>query len=100
MTYIEEIAEAIRHQARTGEAFDEEEQRLYLIYAVLALTIGEDVTRRHVHDAWSAWKAMSQPEHESIQPFDQLGGDVQGEDEPFVTAIQAVARRLRESGTP
>lgn len=95
MTYIEEIADAIRRRVDHGAADDPEATRLYLVYAVLALTVGENVTRRHVHDAWSAWKAMSDPGHESIRPFEELEADIQQDDQPFVSAIKDVARQLK-----
>lgn len=94
MTYIEEIAEAIHQEAYPDESLDDGERGLYLVYAVLALTIGKEVTREHVHDAWSAWTAMTEPDHESIQPFNRLATSVQQEDQPFVAAIRAVAERL------
>lgn len=94
VTYIEEIAQAIHLEAHPDEPLDNAERGLYLIYAVLALTIGQDVTREHVHDAWSAWRSMAEPDHESIQPFHQLSASVQKEDQPFVAAIRAVAGRL------
>lgn len=95
MTYIEEIATIIHQQVQPDADLHDDERGLYLIYAVLALAIGENVTGRHVHDAWSAWKAMTEPEHESIKPFDELNEEVQGEDQPFVSAIRDVAGSLR-----
>jgi hypothetical protein len=100
VTYIEEIATTIHRHVHPDAPLPNEERGLYLIYAVLALTIGENVTRRHVHDAWSAWKAMTDPEHESIRPFDRLESDVQREDQPFVYAISEVARSLRRPEIP
>ena len=98
MTYIEKIAQAIHREAFPDQSMDSEERDLYLIYAVLALTIGEMVTKQHVHDAWSAWKTRSDPNHEAVVPFDQLGADKQEEDRPYVEAIRQIARRIRERG--
>jgi hypothetical protein len=97
VTYIEEIASAIHNHVHPEHLLSEEERGLYLNYAMLALTVGERVTRQNVHDAWSAWKALSDPGHESIQPFDQLDRDVRREDEPFVNAIREVAGTLPNS---
>lgn len=36
------------------------------------------------------------PSHESIRPFEKLPPDVKGEDDPYVVAIRAVARSLRD----
>lgn len=91
MTYIEEIAHAIHRSVYPEEPLPEDERGLYLLYAVLALTVGSRVTRRHVHDAWSAWKATTDPGHESIRPFEELDPETQREDEPFVAAIKEAA---------
>jgi hypothetical protein len=64
------------------------------MYAVLALTIGKDVRAEDVHDAWSAWMTYSDPLHESIKPFTQLGAETQETDQPFVDAIKKVASQL------
>jgi hypothetical protein len=63
-----------------------------LIYAVLALSKGEQVERRDVHNAWVAWMTGRDPTHDSIRPYDELALDVQEEDDPYVTAILRVAR--------
>ncbi len=97
MTYIEEIASSIHRRVYPGRSLPDDDRGLYLIYAVLALTVGAEVTRNHVHDAWSAWKAMTDPGHESIRPFDELGTEVQREDEPFVAAIREAANQVKGS---
>jgi hypothetical protein len=94
VTYIEKLANEIYKRVNPGRSLPNDERGLYLIYAVLALTIGDQVTRRNVHDAWSAWKATTDPHHESVQPFDELDGDVQSQDQPFVRAIREVAGDL------
>lgn len=99
MTYIEEIATAIYQRVHPNDSLPDEERGLYLIYAVLVLTIGKHVTRRHVHDAWSAWKATTDPKHDSIQPFEDLDADMQQEDQPFVHAIRDVADTLTNLAT-
>ena len=67
---------------------------LFLMYAVLALTVGEDVRAEEVHDTWSAWMTYRDPSHESIKPFAQLGPETKKADQPFVEAIRKVASRL------
>lgn len=99
MTYIEEIATAIYRRVHPGGSLPDDERGLYLIYAVLALSVGKHATRRHVHDAWSAWKANTDPGHDSIQPFEDLDADVQQEDQPFVRAIRDVADTLTDPNT-
>jgi hypothetical protein len=67
---------------------------LFLMYAVLALTIGEDVQAEDVHDTWSAWMTYRDPLHESIKPFTQLSSKMKKTDQPFVDAIRKVASQL------
>lgn len=97
MSYIEEVAEAIFNEISNEAIMPEDERGLYLTYAVLALTVGENVTRENVHDAWSAWKALRDRNHRSLRPFSALSTQTQEEDEPFVRAIRAVAERIRIS---
>jgi hypothetical protein len=67
---------------------------LFLMYAVLALTVREDVRAEDVHDTWSAWMTYRDPSHESIQPFAQLSPETKKTDQPFVDAIRKVAAQL------
>lgn len=92
--YIENIALDIRHSVPQDILPDQDATFLFLLYAVLALTKGQAVDRRDVHNAWSAWMTTQNPEHESIAPYEELPASVQHEDDPFVEAIRRVARRL------
>jgi hypothetical protein len=92
-SYIRDVAEAIRLELDPDLLPDMNADLLFLIYAVLALSKGEAVTRRDVHDAWSAWMEASGEPHASLVPFDQLDPATQDEDEPFVAAIRRVAAR-------
>jgi hypothetical protein len=67
---------------------------LFLMYAVLALTVKEDVRAEDVHDVWSAWMTYRDPSHESIKPFGQLDPETMKTDQPFVDAIRKVASEL------
>jgi hypothetical protein len=67
---------------------------LFLMYAVLALTVGEDVQAEDVHDTWSAWMTYRDPSHESIKPFARLSPETKKTDQPFVDAIRKVASQL------
>jgi hypothetical protein len=67
---------------------------LFLMYAVLALTVGEDVRAEDVHDAWSAWMTYCDPSHQSIKPFAHLSSETKKTDQPFVNAIRKVAAQL------
>jgi predicted membrane-bound mannosyltransferase len=94
--YIDRIASAVA--TACGESFftlDQSYKRLYRLYALLALTVGTDVTQEHVHDAWSAWRIEDVPDHRSLKPFSLLTPDVQMLDQPYVDGIAAVAAALK-----
>jgi hypothetical protein len=94
LTYISDIAEQIRREVPQEVLPDGNTDLLFLIYAVLALTVGEDVQAEDVHDAWSAWMTYSDPSHESIKPFSQLDPETKKTDQPYVDAIRTVATQL------
>ncbi len=90
MTYLDVIAAKIK-QAVSPEALpDEEMSDLFLIYAVLLLAKGRDVTNEDVHNGWVAWMESKGKEHESMVPFTSLSKNTQSEDSPFVKAIRKV----------
>ncbi len=95
MSYVAEIAAQLRREVPPDVLPDGDTELLFLIYAVLALTVGERATSEHVHDAWAAWMTNKDPAHESIKPFAELDLETRHEDEPFVEAIRKVAARLR-----
>lgn len=94
MNYISDIAEQIRQEVPSEVLPGGDTNLLFLIYAVLALTIGQDVRSEHVHDAWAAWMTHSDPSHESIKPFGELSLETKKDDQPFVDAIRRIASRL------
>jgi len=93
MSYLRELADAIRTEV-PAQLVPSRPDHLFLIYAVLARTKGEQTTAEDVHDAWSAWMEMRGEQHESMVPFHELAESVQAEDVPFVEAIRAVAARM------
>lgn len=95
MNYIDQIAEEIKSEVEVYHVPADDTAPLFRLYAVLALAKGTRVTAADVHDAWSAWKITNDPSHELIKPFEELPPEIQAEDEPYVEAIHAVARRLR-----
>ena len=93
MNYIDDIAQAIR--ARVDRAYElpkTDTQRLFRIYAVLALVKGIGVTAKDVHDAWAAWECDRKRQAPSIVPFGQLPAETQRLDDPLVAAIHAAVR--------
>lgn len=93
MTYIEEIANAIRSEVAPSALPCGDSSNLFLMYAVLLLARGQDVSREDVHNAWVAWMVSRGEEQASMVPFDQLPSGTQAEDSPFVAAIRTVAER-------
>ena len=98
MIYLDELAEAIRQAVPSRALPDGETLSLFRAYAVLLLAKGEDVTRADVHNAWVAWMAGQDGDHESLVPFSDLDAETQAEDSPFVVAIRKVARSVSRSG--
>lgn len=94
MNYVSEVAERIRREVPPEVLPDGDTDLLFLIYATLALTIGENVGPEQVHDAWAAWMTYQEPSHESIKPFDELDPETKQEDTPFADAIRRVATQL------
>jgi hypothetical protein len=94
LNYITEIAEQIKQELPQEVLPEDDMDLLFLMYAVLVLTVGEDVQAEDVHDTWSAWMTHRRPSHESIKPFAELSREIQKTDQPFVEAIRKVASRI------
>jgi len=91
VTYLDDIADAIRANVRGDLIPSEDTDALFRLYAVLALAKGCAVEPSDVHDAWAAWMREQDPEHPSIRPFSELDADTRRMDEPFVKAIRTVS---------
>jgi hypothetical protein len=92
--YIELIARSIGVRCGLSLSNGRDEARLLHIYALLVLTVGPRVTAEHVHDAWSAWRCETRPDHPSLIPFEKLTPEVQKLDDPYVDAIRWIALEL------
>jgi hypothetical protein len=92
LSYVDEVAQAIRARVASGSLPDADTAALFRLYAVLAFAKGQAVTLEDVHDAWAAWMSGRDPQHPSLKPFDELSAEVQGADAPYRDAIHAVAR--------
>jgi len=93
MSYIEKI------MSRIADLTDGLDETLLGLYALLALTKGEDTSLEDVHDAWAAWRVQTRPDHPSLIPFDQLTPEVQELDRPYMDAIRVVAREIATTGS-
>lgn len=92
MSYVNEMAEAIRSELPMHLVPDEDADLLFRLYALLALTKGERVSAEDVHDAWTTWMSQRGEIHESMVPFEHLAEPVKRQDDPFVAAIRAAVR--------
>ena len=92
MDYLSELAEHIRLRT-PASLVPEDSDALFLLYAILARAKGTSVTAADVHDAWSAWMALSGKSHASMVPFEELDPEIQAQDMPFLSAIVSVAGR-------
>lgn len=95
--YIDDVARAIYARTSEGEP-SVSDMRLYRIYAVLCLSLGNAVTNEDVHDAWSAWTADERPDHRSLVPFTELSLAVRAMDSEYRDAIKSVAAERRRAG--
>jgi hypothetical protein len=93
VTYLDELAAEIERQVPPDVLPEGDTTLLFRLYALLVLAKGQAVTARDVHNAWAVWMQESDPAHDSIRPFDELGAETQAADEPFVEAIKAAAKR-------
>ena len=92
MSYVDELAAAIRDALLPELIPSGDTSMLFRIYAVLALAKGEDVVLEDVHDAWAAWMSGHDPDHRSLLPFAELPAEIQFADQPYLVAIRLVAR--------
>jgi hypothetical protein len=92
LTYVDELAQAIRRVISPLLLPDGDTTMLFRIYAVLAMAKGDRVVLEDVHDAWSAWMSEQDPEHQSLRPLRELPAETQRADQPYLDAIRAVAR--------
>ena len=92
MSYVDELAEAIRRLIPRELVPEGDVSMLFRIYAVLALAKGEQVRLEDVHDAWAAWMSGQDLAHRSLKPLRELPPEIQLADRPYLDAIRMVAR--------
>ena len=91
MNYIQNIQNLLDEELKMKGT---EYEGLLETYGLLVLTVGEDCTNEHIHDAWSIWQNKTQPEHRSLKWFNELTKEVQDLDEPYRQAVIKVAKTL------
>ncbi|PBC66274.1 hypothetical protein BX265_8333 [Streptomyces sp. TLI_235] len=92
MSYLREDARLIRELLPPEARPPADANDLFVLYAVLMRSKGEQVTASDVHDAWAAWMEIRDPGHAALVPFDELAPATQRKDLPYAGAIQAAAR--------
>ncbi len=92
--YITKVANNIRAKFTAGQLPSDGLEMLFNSYAVLALSKGESVTSRDVHDAWSAWATEYDPDNNSLTPFDELSEGTKAQDDKFVDAIRKTVAEM------
>jgi hypothetical protein len=92
LSYVDELAEAIRREIPPHVLPGGDTAVLFRIYAVLAMAKGYRVVPEDVHDAWVAWMSEQNPRHQSLKPLQELATEVRRADQPYVDAIRRVAR--------
>ena len=91
MNYLDDVANRIRSAVPPGDLPHDDTRNLFRLYALLMLAKGDKVDAEDVHNAWVAWMAEREPDHESLLPFADLPADVAAQDAPYVEAIRLVA---------
>jgi hypothetical protein len=94
LNYLDDLGARIRAHVSKADLPDENTRGLFRIYAVLLLAKGVAVTSEDVHNAWAAWMAGLDADHEALVPFQELDPEVASDDEPFAEAIRTVAKAL------
>jgi len=92
LSYVDELAAAIRRGVPSQLLPDGDSTALFRVYAVLAMAKGDRVVLEDVHDAWAAWMSEQNPKHQSLKPLGELPAEIQRADQPYLDAIRAVAR--------
>ena len=94
MTYIDDVASAVRARVPPELMPDGDLDSLFRIYAVLVLAKRQAVQLEDVHDGWSAWMSAQDPAHPSLRPFAELSAQVRDGDRPYLKALRATAAAL------
>jgi hypothetical protein len=88
LNYIDQLAQRIREEVPPDALPEGDTTSLFRLYALLGLAKGQAVTAKDVHDAWAVWMTGRDPDHSSIEPFQELSPSTRSEDAPFLAAIK------------
>lgn len=96
MTYLERVAQHIRDEVPNEALPPEDTGLLFLLYGVLLLAKGQDVSAEDVHNAWTVWMTSKGETHPAMIPYAELATATQAEDEVFVRAIHRAASSFND----
>ena|SRR5271170_4498946 len=88
MNYFDKITD------RLAEILPDCDADLLRYYTLLALTRGMNTSLENVHDAWSAWRTVTKPDHKSLIPFKDLTPEIQEYYRKYMDAIHKVTYEL------
>lgn len=92
--YLEDIANTIKNYIPKEYLPEENNDELFLMYAVLLRAKGKNVTQSDIHDAWSAWMYNYDPKHKAIIPYEDLDRKSKELDTMFAVAVRKAADEL------
>lgn len=88
--YVHKIAQSIRQKVNPDDLPKKGLDRLFMYYALLALSKAPNVTNEDVHNAWSAWASEYDSRNPSLVPFQNLDSETQEKDSTYRDAINNI----------
>ncbi|MFK4037015.1 hypothetical protein ACI2LC_14580 [Nonomuraea wenchangensis] len=99
MTYLDDDAALVRRMLADTAQPPSDAELLFLLYGVLLRVKGDKVSASDVHDAWTVWMQVRNPNHPALLPYDELDLETRMQDLPYMQAIRQAARiRQAQSG--
>lgn len=95
--YVEKVREALKARVDDYERWGEDAGTLLDLYALLAISKGQQTTMEDVHHAWGFWTNRNRPDHKDLVPFSLLAAETAEYDRPYFAAIMEVAKLLQEA---